>query len=63
MMVVVPSNQAPDQPPSADSPDPDDKPVLPLQSLDETDLGWGEQPELDDDERLRSDRPPHWDAS
>jgi hypothetical protein len=62
-MVVVPSNQAPDQSPSADSPDPDDKPVLPLQSLDETDRGWGEQPELDDDERLRSDRPPHWDAS
>jgi hypothetical protein len=29
-------------------------------SVDETDIGWGERPELDDEERLRRDRPPHW---
>jgi Isochorismatase family len=52
-----------------DRPDPDDKParptrsdpVLPAQSEDETGIGWGEAPEPDDDERLRRDRPPHWD--
>jgi hypothetical protein len=54
-------------------PDPDDKPVLPAQSEDETGIGWGEAPEArgasgasgaseqDDDERLRRERPPHWD--
>jgi hypothetical protein len=42
-------------------PDPDDKPVLPEQSEDETGVGWGETPEPDDEERLRRDRPPHWD--
>jgi hypothetical protein len=40
--------------------EPDDKPVLPVQSQDETDVGWGEAAEPDD-ERLRRDRPPHWD--
>jgi hypothetical protein len=39
----------------------DDKPVLPGQSVDETSVGWGEAPEPDDEERLRQDRPPHWD--
>lgn len=42
-------------------PDPEDKPALPAQSQDETGIGWGEAPEPDDDERLRQDRPPHWD--
>jgi len=42
-------------------PDPDDKPVLPAQTEDETGIGWGEAPEPDDDERLRQERPPHWD--
>jgi hypothetical protein len=51
-------------------PDPDDKPVLPARSEDETGIGWGEAPdapeapgapEPDDDERLRRERPPHWD--
>jgi hypothetical protein len=63
MMAIVPPNQvpnpAPDQP--AGSPDRDDQPVLPPQTLDDTDRGWGEQPEPDDDERLRRERPPHWD--
>jgi hypothetical protein len=34
----------------------------PLRSLDDSDTGWGDRPEPDDDERLREDRPPHWDA-
>jgi hypothetical protein len=42
-------------------PDPDDEPALPEQSEDDTDVGWGEAPEPDDDERLRQERPPHWD--
>ena len=51
-------------------PDPDDKPVLPAQSEDETGIGWGDAPEAfeasegpepDDYERLRRERPPHWD--
>jgi len=57
-------------------PDPDDKPVppapskpvpprsdpvLPARSEEEAGIGWGEAPEPDDDERLRRDRPPHWD--
>jgi feruloyl-CoA synthase len=38
-------------------------PVLPERSRDDTDVGWGERPEPDDDERLRADRPPHWDRA
>lgn len=38
----------------------DDEPLLPDQTRDDTDEGWGEQPESNDD-RLWSDRPPHWD--
>jgi hypothetical protein len=38
---------------------PDDDPV---ESGDETDLGWGEQADPDDDDRYTRDRPPHWDA-
>lgn len=35
-----------------------DEPVLPQRSEDETDVGWGDDVE-DDDERLRRDVPPH----
>jgi hypothetical protein len=42
-------------------PDPDDREVLPERSDEESGLGWGEAPEPDDDERLRQERPPHWD--
>jgi hypothetical protein len=38
-------------------------PVLPVPSQDEADVGWGERPQADDDERLRRERPPHWDFS
>jgi len=40
-----------------------DDPVLPPRSPDDSDIGWGERPEPDDDERLRQDRPPHWDSA
>jgi hypothetical protein len=46
-------------------PDPDDE-VLPEQTLDDTDRGWGERDDelgddgLSDDERLIRDKPPHW---
>jgi hypothetical protein len=36
-------------------------PLLPAQSREDTDIGWGEYRERDDDERLLRDRPPHWD--
>jgi hypothetical protein len=34
--------------------------VLPDQTRDDTDAGWGERSESNDD-RLWEDRPPHWD--
>ena len=38
--------------------------VLPEQTTDDTDRGWGEQAdetdEADDDERLLREKPPHW---
>lgn len=34
--------------------------VLPEQSVDDTDLGWGERAASNDD-RLIAERPPHWD--
>jgi hypothetical protein len=54
-------------PPASGGPPPgrpaaaDHRPVLPQRSSDETDAAWGEWPEPDDDERLRQDRPPHYD--
>jgi len=51
----------PKPPASAGPPDPDHAPVLPVQSQEETDAGWGEPAEPDDDERFYRDRPPHWD--
>ena len=38
---------------------PSAEPVLPDRSLDDTDTGWGERPQ-DDDERYLRDVPPHW---
>ncbi len=38
------------------------EPVLPEQSREDTDAGWGEYPESGErDDRLYRDRPPHWD--
>ena len=52
----------PKQPGSAGPPDRDDEPVLPVASREDTDAGWGEPAEPDDDARLCQDRPPHWDS-
>ena len=56
---VMDTPKPPASPPPAD---PDDEPVLPAQSREDTDAAWGEPAEPDDDERLYRDRPPHWDA-
>jgi hypothetical protein len=69
----MPSDAAPKQPDDAHV-DADDAPaaatpaapVLPTpvpltQSREDTDVGWGEYRERDDDDRLVRDRPPHWD--
>ena len=53
----------PKLPASTGPPDPDDAPVLPAASREDTDAGWGEPAEPDDDERLYIDRPPHWDSA
>ena len=34
--------------------------ILPDQTSDDTDRGWGERSERNDD-RLLAERPPHWD--
>jgi hypothetical protein len=36
-------------------------PLPPTQSSEDTDVGWGEYRERDDDDRFLRDRPPHWD--
>jgi hypothetical protein len=36
--------------------------VLPVQSREDTDIAWGEQPEPGETDRLYRDRPPHWDS-
>ncbi|REE99563.1 hypothetical protein DFJ69_5076 [Thermomonospora umbrina] len=38
----------------------DDIDILPDQTADDTDAGWGEWRAGDDDSRLLEDRPPHW---
>jgi hypothetical protein len=52
--------EVPKQPARVSSPYPRDEPVLPTQSQEDTDVGWGEPPGPDDDERLYRERPPHW---
>lgn len=39
---------------------PDDAPVVPERGADDSDVGWGAQPDPPDDERLLRERPPHW---
>jgi hypothetical protein len=35
--------------------------ALPDTTSDESDVGWGERPPYDDDDRLLDERPPHHD--
>ena len=58
--MTKPPDAAPDQPAKVRPPVGDDEPVLPVRSPADTDIGWGEPPEPDDDERLSRERPPHW---
>ncbi|MGC1281775.1 MAG: hypothetical protein WA895_02470 [Streptosporangiaceae bacterium] len=62
VMTVVPDGEASSRSPDAGRSDRSDMPVLPAQSQEDTDVGWGEQPEPEDDERLHRERPPHWDS-
>jgi hypothetical protein len=40
----------------------EDVDLLPATTEDETGPGWGEAPrDIDDDQWLRDERPPHWD--
>ena len=57
-------NPVEEPPPSLDDERPvdlvdEDLPVLPDQTLDDTDHGWAERGGTNDD-RLLEDRPPHW---
>jgi hypothetical protein len=54
-MFSLPPDKAGDRPPV-----PDDQAALPEQSPEDTDAGWGERPEADDDELRYGERPPHW---
>ncbi len=47
--------EQPEQPPAPTAP------ILPAQSREDTDVGWGDYAERDDNDRLLRDRPPHWD--
>lgn len=38
----------------------DDIEILPDQTRDDLDRGWGEGAAEDDDSRLTEERPPHW---
>ena len=53
-----PANAGP--PVTDDSASPSKQPERPEQSAEDTDTGWGERPDPDDDERFHRDRPPHW---
>ena len=39
--------------------DPEEAPLLPEQTSDDTERGWGER-DASNDDRLLEDRPPHW---
>jgi hypothetical protein len=39
--------------------DPEEAPLLPEQTRDDTERGWGES-DTSNDDRLLEDRPPHW---
>ncbi len=57
-MTMPQDDTAPDAPPGPAVPEPE--PAVPAQSLEDTDIGWGDYAEPNDDDRLLGDRPPHW---
>jgi hypothetical protein len=62
-MIGLAEDKARDRPAVARPAVAGDKTGLPDQSPEDTDAGWGERPEPDDDERLYGERPPHWDSA
>jgi hypothetical protein len=62
VMTAVAQGEAANKSPGVSPSDPDDIPLLPLQSQEDTDAAWGEHPTPDDDERFYRERPPHWDS-
>jgi hypothetical protein len=59
--MTTPPDDAPEQPQDAPAAGPaPTAPLLPPQSREDTDVGWGDYRDRDDDWLLR-DRPPHWD--
>jgi hypothetical protein len=61
-MISMPPDSSPNVPADVGPPNLEGQPALPVRSQDDTDVGWGERPEPDDDERLYRERPPHWDS-
>jgi hypothetical protein len=62
MIGLMSPYEAPEEPADAGPPDREDQQALPVQSREDTDIAWSEQPEHDEDDRLYRDRPPHWDS-
>jgi hypothetical protein len=62
VMTVVPEGKASSRSPDFGPADRSDMPALPVQSQEDTDVGWGDHPGPEDDERLIRERPPHWDS-
>ena len=59
----TPADAAPEETTQPEQPAPATPaaPILPAQSREDTDVGWGDHGERDDDDdRLLRDRPPHW---
>lgn len=64
-MTPKPPNETPSSVAGAEQSDSGGRPAcpaLPEKGRDESDVGGGERPEPDDDERFSRDRPPHWDS-
>jgi hypothetical protein len=57
---MVPMIGNPDDERPVELSDDDELDVLPDQTRDESDTGWGEWRETDEDARLLEERPPHW---
>jgi hypothetical protein len=58
---AAPTTPAPGQPTPTTPAPVAPTPILPTQSREDTDVGWGDYRERDDDDHLLRDRPPHWD--
>jgi hypothetical protein len=54
-MIGIPDDERP-----VEFSDDDELDVLPDQTSDDTDTGWGEWRTPDEDSRLLEERPPHW---